>query len=163
MSTSLFNFNSSSDLSSWQVVNDGVMGGVSSSSININDDGNAVFSGTVRLENNGGFASLRHNFDAIKVSEKTELHIKLKGDGKAYQFRIKDEGNTYYSYVFSAETSGEWETIIIPLSEMRPQFRGRKLNIENFDKESISEFAILIGNKKKESFKLLIDHIELKN
>lgn len=163
MNTPLFNFNTSSDLSNWYVVNDGVMGGISDSSLVINEEGHAVFSGLVRLENNGGFASIRYNFNAISVSEKTELHIKLKGDGKKYQFRVKDTENTYYSYVFTAETSGDWETIKIPLNEMKPQFRGRQLNINNFDKTSISEFAILIGNKKKETFQLLIDNIELKH
>lgn len=162
MSTPLFNFSTDCDLSNWYVVNDGVMGGVSESSLKINKEGHAAFSGTVRLENNGGFASIRHNFKPIGVSDKTELHITLKGDGKSYQFRVKDEGNTYYSYVFTAETSGEWETVSIPLKNMQPQFRGRKLNINNFDKDTISEFAILIGNKKKEAFELLIDHIELK-
>ncbi len=162
MNTPLFDFTTNCDLSNWYVVNDGVMGGVSQSSLDINNEGHAVFSGTVRLENNGGFASIRHNFKPIKVSDKTALHITLKGDGKSYQFRVKDEGNTYYSYVFTVETSGEWETITIPLQDMKPQFRGRKLNINNFDKNTISEFAILIGNKKKETFKLLIDHIDLK-
>jgi len=162
MSTPLFNFTIDSDLSNWYVVNDGVMGGVSESSLKINKDGHAVFSGTIRLENNGGFASIRHNFDAITVSEETALHIKLKGDGKSYQFRVKDKSNTYYSYVFTAETSGDWETVIIPLKDMKPQFRGRKLRLNNFDKDTISEFAILIGNKKKESFELLLDCIELK-
>ena len=148
MTTPLFNFTKTSDLSNWYIVNDGVMGGVSESSLKINEDGHAIFSGTVRLENNGGFASIRHNFYAIDVSIKTELHIKIKGDGKAYQFRIKDEDSTYYSYAFSSETLGEWETLIIPLNEMQPQFRGRKLNINNFDKDTISEFAILIGNNR---------------
>ena len=162
MNTPLFNFTTDCDLSNWYVVNDGVMGGVSQSTLKINNEGHAVFSGTVRLENNGGFASIRHNFKPISVSEATALHIKLKGDGKSYQFRVKDSDDTYYSYAFTAETSGEWQTVIIPLKDMKPQFRGRQLNINNFDKDSISEFAILIGNKKKEDFKLLIDSIALK-
>lgn len=162
MNTPLFNFTTDCDLSNWYIVNDGVMGGVSQSTLKINKDGHAVFSGNVRLENNGGFASIRHNFSPVQVTPVTELHITLKGDGKPYQFRVKDEGNTYYSYVFTAETSGEWQTVSIPLKDMKPQFRGRKLNINNFDKDAISEFAILIGNKKKEEFKLLIDRIELK-
>ena len=44
----------------WMVVNDGVMGGVSRSTIRRGDDvGTAVFEGTLSLENNGGFASVR--------------------------------------------------------------------------------------------------------
>ncbi|MCU0952883.1 MAG: CIA30 family protein, partial [Burkholderiaceae bacterium] len=46
----------------WQVVNDGVMGGVSSSRITAGADG-VQFSGEVRTEFNGGFASARRAVD----------------------------------------------------------------------------------------------------
>ena len=42
----------------WRIVNDDVMGGVSTSTINY-DDGVMTFKGNVSLENNGGFASAR--------------------------------------------------------------------------------------------------------
>ncbi len=163
MNSPIFNFNTDSDLSQWFIVNDGVMGGVSESSLIINEEGHGLFSGKVRLENNGGFASVRHNFNPVKVSEKTAIQIKLKGDGKIYQFRVKDKFDTFYSYVINMQTTGKWETISILLKDMKPQFRGRKLNMANFDREYISEIAILIGNKKKESFNLQIDSINLKN
>ena len=44
---------------------------------------------------------------------------------------------------------------------MTPSFRGRKLNLPNFSEDYIEEVALLIGNKKKESFKVEIDKIEL--
>ena len=45
---------------------------------------------------------------------------------------------------------------------MDPRFRGRKLNDPNFPGEQLEEIAFLIGNKKEQSFELLLDHIELK-
>ena len=42
---------------------------------------------------------------------------------------------------------------------MKPQFRGRKLRMRNFNSDSIVEFGILIGNKVNEEFSLLIDYI----
>ena len=42
-----------------------------------------------------------------------------------------------------------------------PAFRGRTLNYPNFDKTTIEELAFLIGNKKAEDFKLIIDSITL--
>ena len=39
----------------WQVIDDGVMGGRSKGNFAINEEGNAVFEGTVSLDNNGGF------------------------------------------------------------------------------------------------------------
>lgn len=44
--------------SKWRLVNNGVMGGISTSKAIIKDD-KIIFSGNVSLENNGGFASLR--------------------------------------------------------------------------------------------------------
>ena len=55
----------------WSIINDDVMGGVSSSSISINNENNIVFIGFLSLKNNGGFASSRLNY-----SEKTLLGIK---------------------------------------------------------------------------------------
>jgi NADH dehydrogenase [ubiquinone] 1 alpha subcomplex assembly factor 1 len=44
---------------------------------------------------------------------------------------------------------------------MYPSFRGRRLNQPNFSNDSIEELTFLIGNKKSEKFKLLIDKIVL--
>ncbi len=55
----LFDFQASTNSSAWQIVNDDVMGGVSTSRFQILTNGGAVFSGVVLLENNGGFASVR--------------------------------------------------------------------------------------------------------
>ncbi|MGS0527822.1 CIA30 family protein [Zobellia nedashkovskayae] len=49
-----------------------------------------------------------------------------------------------------------------PLVDMYPTFRGRKLDIPNYDGNSIQEVAFLIGNKKAENFKLEIGSIVLK-
>ena len=50
---------SNASAAGWQIVNDSVMGGISRSTLQLHEDGYALFSGTVSLENNGGFASVR--------------------------------------------------------------------------------------------------------
>ena len=50
----------------------------------------------------------------------------------------------------------------IKINSMEPKFRGRKLNMRNFDDNSFVELGILIGNKVEEDFSLIIDHILLK-
>ena len=158
----LFDFNEKSTLDSWYIQNDTVMGGKSSSDIKINDDGHAVFSGYVTTANNGGFAQVRHECDIKNIGAKKTVLIHLKGDGKNYQFRFKKSLQDRYSYIYEFKTSGEWETIEIPVDQMEPSFRGRKLNKENFNADTIQEIAILIGNKKKENFELVIDKIEMR-
>jgi hypothetical protein len=86
----------------------------------------------------------------------------VKGDGKDYQFRLKSSSSDYYSYVTTFATSGEWQEIEINMADMYPTFRGRTLDQANFPGDQMEEIAFLIGNKKNEDFKLLIDKIELK-
>ena len=158
----IFDFTKDSDLQKWVVVDDVVMGGRSLGSFSLNEEGHGVFEGEISLENNGGFSSVRYRPGKIQVNDHTKVVIRLKGDGKEYQFRIKADAEDYYSYVAPFQTSGEWQEIEIPLEEMYPSFRGRRLDLSNFSGEQLEEVAFLIGNKKKEKFKLLLDKIELK-
>ena len=158
----IFDFNKDSNLDKWVIVDDVVMGGRSSSNFGLNEDGHGVFQGAVSLENNGGFSSVRYRFPRMPIKGSTKVVIKLKGDGKKYQFRIKTNSGDYYSYIATFATNGQWQEIEIPLKDMYPSFRGRRLNQPNFASDSIEEVAFLIGNKKKEEFRLLLDKIELK-
>ena len=157
----IFNFNQNSNLRNWRIVDDVVMGGRSEGNFKITSEGNGMFWGNVSLENNGGFSSVRYVFNKTNVKGYTKIVIRVKGDRKDYQFRLKANSNDYYSYIMPFSTLGEWETIEIPLDEMYPSFRGRKLSMSNFSGDSIEEIAFLIANYKAEEFKLLIDSIEL--
>jgi len=158
----LFNFNPNSNTTNWNIVDDVVMGGRSNSTFTISNNGTGVFRGKVSLENNGGFSMVQYRFDTKKVDEFSKVIMRIKGDGKTYQFRIKSNNSDYFSYVSSFNTSGDWETITIPFNIMYPAFRGRQLDAENYPGKSMEMIAFLIGNKKAESFKLEIDTIELK-
>ena len=160
-SQTLFDFSKKTPKSSWTIVDDVVMGGRSEGHFNITTEGYGEFSGTVSLENNGGFSSVRHRLQPVAVKQATRIRIRLKGDGKTYQFRIKHSNRSYYSYTRSFETTGEWEEVVLPLKDFYPVYRGRELNLPNFDQEQIEELAFLIANKKPQSFSLLIDKIEL--
>ena len=160
--TILYDFTKDSNKTDWRIIDDGVMGGVSQGKFAIDSDGNGIFHGTVSLENNGGFSSIRHQFEKIKTTKINTVFIRLKGDGKQYQFRIKDKNTSYYSYITTFETSGKWETIAIQLADLYPSFRGQKLNLSNFNADSFEEISFLIGNKKNESFQLLLDKIEIR-
>ena len=158
----IYDFSQETKINDWMIVDDVVMGGRSNGSIKLNAEGQGVFEGTISLANNGGFSSVRHRPEQIKVGDKTRIIIRLKGDGKEYQFRVKSSTRDYYSYLGPFTTSGEWQEIEIPLASMYPAFRGRKLDLPNFSEDFIEEITFLIGNKKAESFRLLIDWIELR-
>ena len=133
----IFDFNKNADIQAWKIIDDVVMGGMSSGSFKISPDGQGVFEGTVSLENNGGFSMVRYSFDKMKVNNNNKIIIKLKGDGKNYELRIKDNSSNYYSYIRPFTTSREWQEIEIPLKAMYPSSRGRKLDLTNFPKNHI--------------------------
>lgn len=158
----LFDFTKESNIDNWKIVDDSVMGGISSSDFYVDKAGNGIFKGTVSTENNGGFCSVRHFFRPVSLRGNKVFSIRLKGDGKKYQFRAKAKVNDYYSYIYEFQTTIDWQTVEIPISEMYASFRGRTLDILNYDGSSLVEIAFLIGNKKNEGFQLMIDKIEVK-
>jgi len=160
--TVFVDFNRESTLENWYTVDDVVMGGRSNSTFEISPQGHAVFSGHVSLENNGGFASLRHVFQKMEMGAYQSIAIRLKGDGLRYQFRVKSGRNERHSYTYYFETSGSWEWVEIPLSDMYPTWRGRKLNQPNYPAETLEEIGILIGNGTPEYFRLEIDKIHFR-
>ena len=157
----IFDFNTTENTNLWRIVNDDVMGGKSTSMMSlINKTG--VFQGEVSLENNGGFAMTQLDCKLIGVNNFQKLVIDIKGDGRTYQFRIKENRYSRYSYVQNFKTSGKEETIVFYLKDFAPQFRGVKLGMANFEKDVIEQVAILIGDKKNEKFELQINKITLK-
>lgn len=155
----VYTFSTQTNIKEWRIVNDGVMGGISKSAIVLTDAGYGKFSGHVSLANNGGFASIQLNTKIRLAASDKFIVLRVKGDGKNYEFRLKGEISQSESYVHQFSTSGEWENIKLPISAFYPQFRGNKLNIPNFNFENIEQVSFLIANKQEEDFELLIDWI----
>lgn len=160
-SSLIYDFTQHDNKNQWFIVDDGVMGGLSQGNININSDGNGVFQGYVTTENNGGFSSVHYKLDNKDVSPFSTVVIKLKGDGKKYQFRIKSNAYQRFSYINSFETSGDWETIKLSFDDFVPMFRGYRLAEPNYSGKVMAEVAFLIGNKRDEAFSLEIEKIYL--
>ena len=156
----LFNFSKNDDDKGWLIVNDGVMGGLSKGRFQVIDH-KAIFSGKVSTENNGGFTMVRNQFDQKSLLSYTSFVLELKGDGKAYQFRVKSSTDQRHSYVYTFTTNGNWQKITIPFASLEPRFRGRNVSVSNFEGLQIEEVAFLIGNKREESFELVLKEINL--
>ena len=162
---SLTNFNSNKTIdikntsnNKWYVVNDNVMGGLSKGNISyINNT--LIFKGRISLENNGGFSSIKKYPKNILVNKNNKIVLTVKGDGKTYYLRVKSKINDYYTYTIPFKTTNNWQIITLKLADFYPIFRGRKLNMDNFNKTTIQEIGFLIGNKKNEEFKIEISEI----
>lgn len=158
----VFDFSTEADPSAWEVEDDVVMGGRSKGAFSINDAGNGVFSGVVSLENNGGFSSVQHYLEPIDVSPYRTAFIRLKGDGKRYQFLVEADRDGRHYYVYEFQTTRAWQTVEVPLAKMFPVYRGERLAIPNYLGQTMAQVRFLIANGKSESFRLEIDKIWLK-
>ena len=157
----IYDFNVDSSFRNWAIVDDGVMGGLSAGNLGIQKDGSGLFYGYVSLDNYGGFTSLRFRKN-ISLEAYDSIVLRVQGDNKFYQLRIRSGYNDRHSYVKRFYAKDQWSDIEILLSSMEPQFRGRSLRMRNFNGNSIVELGLLIGNKVEERFALKIDHIRLK-
>jgi monofunctional biosynthetic peptidoglycan transglycosylase len=146
----------------WFVINDVVMGGVSKGSIQFTDRGTGVFAGMLSMDNNGGFASVRTAFDSRDLSPYAGLAIRVRGDGRSYQLRLRNdegfEGIAYRAYFDTRK--GEWITVRIPFSQFLPTFRGRTLrDAPPLDTSRIRQLGFLLADGKPGHFSLEIDFV----
>mmetsp|Transcript_25179 Transcript_25179/g.41431 ORF Transcript_25179/g.41431 Transcript_25179/m.41431 type:complete len:290 (-) Transcript_25179:550-1419(-) len=122
----------------WWIVNDTVMGGRSSSQVNIHPEtGTVVFSGLVTKAGGGGFASVRGSMtsgDGFHWDGYDGVELEFRGDGNRYKFQIKADNamdGVMYQSDFSSKpdlASSEWERVRLPLSGFVPSFRGQRLD-----------------------------------
>tara|TARA_B100001250_G_scaffold226502_1_gene194338 strand:- start:1687 stop:2265 length:579 start_codon:yes stop_codon:yes gene_type:complete len=150
---------SENDLLSWNIVDDTVMGGRSRGSFKINNN-IGEFKGYLSLANNGGFSSVRayYPYDLIGISSIT---LRVKGDGRKYNFRVRTNKNSWasYSHSFSTE-SNTWQEITLNIQDFFPTYRGYNVqNVQRLSELLIREIGIMISDKNEGNFALMIDWI----
>lgn len=144
----------------WLIINDGVMGGVSSSTASTKN-GVLEFAGRVRLDNNGGFASVRSNSGQYNLGNFSSFTLRLRGDGKRYGFQVgsRNARNVLYRFEFNTVV-GKWLEVSVPFSALQPTRFGQVLSSPVFDPSNIEHFGFIIANKRNEDFKLELDWIK---
>jgi monofunctional biosynthetic peptidoglycan transglycosylase len=159
----LFDFSAATNAVAWRVVNDDVMGGVSASSFRLTN-GVALFQGSVSLENNGGFASVRALPASHNLLGCTAFVIRVRGDGQRYKFTVRTDpsfDSAIYQCSFATKKD-EWEEHRLPLKQFIPTFRGRTLPGEPpLDPVKISSVGFLISDKQSGPFQLEVAWIKV--
>jgi monofunctional biosynthetic peptidoglycan transglycosylase len=159
----LFDFQAPTNSPAWQIVNDDVMGGVSTSRFQILTNGGAVFSGVVSLENNGGFASVRSSPTRHDLTGCGWFVIRLRGDGHRYKFTARMEtGFDAPLYQCAFETKrGEWEEHRLTFKDFVPTFRGRILtDVPPLNPAKVASVGLLIADKQDGAFRLEMSWIK---
>lgn len=160
----LFSFDKPGSTEGWQTVNDGVMGGRSDGRFKINDSKNMEFFGTLSLENNGGFASVRARGSNLSLKKEDVIVLRVKGDGRDYKFNVYDQPNLNgFSYRQSFKTKkNKWIEVELPVKNFVATWRGRIFPDQKFDPSNVAGLGFLLGDKKAGPFKLEIEWIKVK-
>lgn len=158
----LFNFENADAAKQWQTVNDGVMGGRSDGRFKITDS-TMQFFGTLSLENNGGFASVRTRPAKLALKKGDTLVARVRGDGRKYNFNLYvPRPLTAFSYRADFETrKDEWIDLELPLEEFEATSFGRVVQNQPLDPTQVTGLGILLGDKKAGPFKLDVDWIKV--
>jgi hypothetical protein len=130
---------------SWRLVTDGVMGGVSSGELRADKvDGRDCLriSGEVRLENNGGFVQAALNladggpFDA---SAYQGLELDVHGNGEQYNLHLRtdDIWLPWQSYRASFSTGPQWRTVRLPFADFTAYRTDTRLNLTRLERIGI--------------------------
>lgn len=159
----LFSFDQAEAAKSWQTVNDGVMGGRSMGRFRINSDQKLEFFGTLSLENNGGFASVRASRTKFALDSDDAIIARVRGDGRQYNFNLYTQRNLRgYSYRQSFKTTKDkWMEIRLPVDKFVATWRGRVFPNQQLDPSNVAGLGILLGDKQAGPFKLEIDWIKV--
>jgi len=148
----------------WIAENDGVMGGISKGGASFKED-SLYFSGDLSLENNGGFAQIYSPTELTDFSDYSGVRLRVKGDGRTYQFRIATEdrfrgSRIAYRSDFPTE-DGEWTEVTLPFESFVPSYRGRILSGPELDLKSVQQIAFLLADGNPGDFGLQVEWIAL--
>lgn len=143
----------------WTVINDDVMSGISESRTALSSAKTMLFCGQLALENNGGFASIYRRSENYNLKACTGVILKVKGDGRRYQFRVKtnaQHNGIAYKTLFSTETD-QWQRLTLPFGRFSASFRGKAVpDAPVLQPEHIKQIGFLLADKQPGSFCLEI-------
>ena len=147
------------DGSAWQLVNDTVMGGRSSSRFRVTDDA-LHFSGTLNTQG-GGFASVRSGTLAARGTDQENIRLHVKGDGRQYQLRLLSASTgTSYRAVFDTRP-GNWQIVELPLRVFQATWRGRPLDRPPIRSSDIGGLGIMLADGNDGVFSLALGWVKL--
>ena len=164
MPKALFDFTDPNSADAWYAIDDRVMGGISRSTMRYDPAGHAVFEGTVSLERNGGFASVRSSPGERGLAGAKACLIELRGDNKQFKLSLlTDDGFDSLNYQASFAPKGtDWQTLHLPLADFRASFRGREVtDAPPLDPARIRQVGLMIAARQAGPFALDIRRIGL--
>lgn len=162
---SSFDFGSNKDGNDWFIINDGVMGGLSKGQVTFTDN-TLTFTGSVSLENNGGFTSFKSPYSRYDLSQFTTVSIRYRLSGQTISINLENNRAFYlpnYKY-FLPPTKQEWTSIDIPLSDFAKHIMGKPTgdSISAKTLSKIIRIGFITADKQASNFVFEVDYLRFK-
>lgn len=158
----LMNFSDVSAARQWISVNDSVMGGVSEGGFRITDDKTLEFSGSISLENQGGFASIRTRPADLNLDGYDTIALRVNGDGRMYYVNLRtSSARAAGSYRAPLKTREDtWQEVRIPLTDFKYSAFGRRIaGADPLMANKIQSVGFTLADKQAGPFRLEVDWI----
>jgi len=148
---------------SWTMVNDNVMGGRSTGQFIVNEN-YLTFSGFIN-SNGGGFSSIRHSVPSSSFSGIDHIRLSVRSDGRPYTLSLADDfskprGISHRARI-GVNASSEFQDVNIPVNDLRPMFRGRRVQAPELNTNRIQELRIMLSDTVDGDFVLDIAWIDI--
>ena len=134
----------------WEFISDQVMGGESYGTVEFINQKNKLFArmtGSVSLENNGGFIQFRKKLKKSFDKNSKGIKIVARGNTEQYFIHIRTKGTLlpwqYYQAAFSVNTN--WQSITIPIESFK---RSSIMLSKNIIPSNIKSIAIVAYGKE---------------
>jgi NADH dehydrogenase [ubiquinone] 1 alpha subcomplex assembly factor 1 len=148
----------------WQAVNDGVMGGISDGRFRITPDKTLEFFGTLSLENNGGFASVRTKPADLDIKAGDTIIVRVKGDGREYVLNLYTKSRRMaFSYRAPLPTTkDEWTEVRVPLADFIPTAFGRRVQgMGPVEPDQINGLGFMLSDKQPGKFQIQVEWVKV--
>ncbi len=153
----VLDFSDAQSIRGWQAIDDRIMGGCSISQPEHIESVGLRFAGTVSLENNGGFASIRSKSGRWDLSSYQGLKLRLRGDAKTYKLSLRTDqffDGVSYQTAFSTKKD-TWQEIYLPFEVFLPTHHGVRLTtLAPLDRHHITSFGLFIADCQEGPFQL---------
>lgn len=158
-----FDFGKSKAGESWFVMNDGVMGGLSSGEASLLEN-SLKLAGEISLANRGGFSSVRSPWGKMDLSNFSKVNIRYRSTGQVVALALETNRRWWLPYYLLdlQTTAGEWQTLSLELTDTKEISMvtptGNHLKQEQLSE--IIRIGFMTHEKKESPFEFEVDFIK---
>ncbi|GAB5350091.1 CIA30 family protein [Alteriqipengyuania sp. 357] len=160
----LVDFRDPDEFARWEVVNDGVMGGLSKG--HIEQVGDALsFTGTINTDG-GGFTSLRRELAEGAMAGARTLRIIYSGDARSYEVTLRSDARergrrvAYRASLTPEASEGEWSVAVIDLARLETSLFGQQVDAPAFATQEAHSVGLIIADGIDGDFAMRLHRIE---